>query len=252
MTVHFDFSGQTVLIAGAASGIGRASALALLETGATVLAMDIDEAGLAQLTRHPRLLIARVDIADSVAVGAAVDAWVAKTGRIDGAVLTSAIQRRVFIDHLSDADWRRHLDVNLSGIFFLLRALFPIMKRQRSGSIITFTSGLATNGWPGAAAYAASKAGIVGLVKSAALELRDYGVRVNVLSPGLVSTPVFLNVATDDEVAMYERTLGVSTPEEVAPTILHLLSDAAATLTGTIIERRLVPRATASTTTDRQ
>ena len=143
---------------------------------------------------------------------------------------------------MSDADWQRQLDVNLSGVFYFLRALFPVMKAQRSGAIVAFTSGLASNGWPGAAAYAASKAGIVGLVKCAALELRDHGVRINAVSPGLVATPVFLASASADELAMYERSLGVSAPADVVPTLLHLISDAGITISGNVVERRLIPR----------
>uniref|UniRef100_C5CKI8 Short-chain dehydrogenase/reductase SDR n=1 Tax=Variovorax paradoxus (strain S110) TaxID=543728 RepID=C5CKI8_VARPS len=245
MKATFDFSGHVVLVAGAASGIGRATALACMEAGATVLAMDIDAAGLAGLPPHARLLTQVTDIAQPEAVRSAVRQWLTRVGRIDGAVLTSAVQRRTPIDQLSDAEWQRHLDVNLSGVFYLLRELFPVMKAQRSGSIIAFTSGLASNGWVGAAAYAATKAGIVGLVKSAALELRSHGVRINALSPGLVATPVFLDSASAAELEMYEHTLGVSTPEEVTPTLMHLLSDAAVSISGNVIERRLIPRAEA-------
>lgn len=243
MNVTFDFTGRSVLVAGAASGIGRSTALRCLEAGATVLAMDVDASGLASLPQDGRILTAKVDIADPRAVQAAVGDFVARTGRIDGAVLTSAIQKRTFIDETTDADWQRHLDVNLSGIFYLVRALYPIMKRQRSGSMVAFTSGLASNGWAGAAAYAATKAGIVGLVKSAALELRTHGVRINALSPGLVATPVFLNSASEEELAMYERTLGVSQPDEVADTLMYLLSDIAAGISGNVVERRLIARA---------
>ncbi len=242
MNVQYDFSGYTVLVAGAASGIGQATTLACLQAGATVLALDIDAAGLSAL-QGERLLTAQVDIADPAAVQSAVVQLVAQTGRIDAAILTSAIQKRTPIDNLSNSEWQRHLDVNLSGVFYLLRSMFPVMKQQCSGSIVAFTSGLATNGWPGAAAYAATKAGIVGLVKSAAHELRPYGVRINAVSPGLVATPVFLNSASAEELAMYERSLGVSTPEEVVPTVMHLISDGAATISGNVIERRLIPRA---------
>lgn len=242
MKASFDFSGHVVLVVGAASGIGRATALSCLQVGATVLAVDINATGLESLPPHARLLTQVVDISQSDAVRAALRHWLARVGRIDGAVLTSAIQRRTLIDETDDAVWQRHMDVNLTGVFYLLRELFPVMKAQRSGSIVAFTSGLASNGWAGAAAYAASKAGIVGLVKSAALELRPHGVRINALSPGLVATPVFLDSASSTELEMYERSLGVSTPEEVTPTLLYLLSDAAAFISGNVVERRLIPR----------
>jgi NAD(P)-dependent dehydrogenase (short-subunit alcohol dehydrogenase family) len=238
----YDFTGHVVLVAGAASGIGRATALRCLEVGARVLAMDVDRAGLDLLPANDRLSIECTDISDSAAVARTIESWAAQFGRIDGAVLASAIQKRTPIDNLPDAEWQRHLDVNLSGVFYVLRSLFPVMKQQGSGSIVAFTSGLATNGWPGAAAYAATKAGIVGLVKSAAHELREHGVRINALSPGLVATPVFLESASPEELAMYERSLGVSSPDEVVPTLMYLLSDESSTISGNVVERRLIPR----------
>jgi NAD(P)-dependent dehydrogenase (short-subunit alcohol dehydrogenase family) len=244
MKVTYDFSGRTVWVAGAASGIGRATAVACAAAGAEVFAADIDPAGLQSLKalNLPRLHIETLDLSQATEVQALVDRIVQRTGRLDAAVLSSAIQHRVPIDEMDDALWQRHLDVNLSGVFFALRALFPVMKRQRSGSILTFTSGLAQNGWPGAAAYAATKAGLVGLVKCAAHELRPFGVRINAVSPGLVATPVFLSSASAEELAMYERSLGVSQPEEVVDTLMHLISDGARSISGNVVERRLIPR----------
>lgn len=248
MKVTYDFSHRTVWVAGAASGIGRAVALACLDVGADVVAADIDEAGLQALRTQcskgalERLHTELLDLSDAQAVQNLVDATVARTGRIDAAVLTCAIQKRVPIDEMDIALWQRHLDVNLSGVFYALRALFPVMKRQRSGSILAFTSGLAQNGWPGAAAYASTKAGLIGLVKSAAHELRPYGVRINAVSPGLVATPVFLASASAEELAMYEKSLGVSQPEDVVDTLMHLISDGARSLSGNVVERRLIPQ----------
>lgn len=241
MKVDYDFRGCSVLVVGAASGIGRETALACARAGARVWAADVDAAGLAALPQDPLLQSAVLDIADAGACQGLVARIVATDGRIDAAVLTSAIQKRSAIEDTSDAIWQRHLDVNLSGVFYLVRALMPVMKQQRKGSIVTFTSGLASNGWPGAAAYAATKAGIVGLVKCAALELRSFGVRINALSPGLVATPVFLQSASADELAGYERSLGVSTPEAVVPTLLHLVADGSVSISGTVVERRLIP-----------
>ncbi|MFN0003661.1 MAG: SDR family NAD(P)-dependent oxidoreductase [Burkholderiaceae bacterium] len=242
MKMLFDFSGKTVLVVGAASGIGRASAMACAQANANVIAVDVNEAELNTLN-HARVETLILDVSDSQAVEKIINQCAKKYGQIDAAILTSAIQKRTPIDSLTDEEWQRHLDINLSGIFYLLRSLFPVMKAQKSGSIVAFTSGLATNGWPGAAAYATTKAGIVGLVKSAAHELRPFGVRINAVSPGLVLTPVFLNSASSDELAMYERSLGLSKPEEVVPTLLYLISDAGETISGNVVERRLIPRA---------
>lgn len=216
--------------------------MACAEANANVIAVDVNEAELNTLN-HARLETLILDVSDSQAVEKIINQCAKKYGHIDAAILTSAIQKRTPIDSLTDEEWQRHLDINLSGIFYLLRSLFPVMKAQKSGSIVAFTSGLATNGWPGAAAYATTKAGIVGLVKSAAHELRPFGVRINAVSPGLVLTPVFLDSASSDELAMYERSLGLSKPEEVVPTLLYLISDAGETISGNVVERRLIPRA---------
>ncbi len=107
MKVHSDFSGRTVPVVGPASGIGRATVLACVAAGAGTLA---------------------------------------RTGRVDAAILSSAIQQRAPIEDIGDDQWQRHLNVNLSGVFYFLRALFPVMKRYRFGSILAFTSGLARGG----------------------------------------------------------------------------------------------------------
>lgn len=229
MKVNYDFRDSVVLITGAASGIGAATARACASAGATVIAADVQGAG------------DKVDVGDAQAVRRFIREAFAKHGRIDAAVLAAAIQKRTPIEATSDDEWRRHMAANLDGVFYCIRELAPIMKRQRRGAILMFTSGLVNMGWPGAAAYAASKGALIGLAKCAAQELRPFGVRVNVLSPGLVATPLFLDVASEEERAMYEGTVGISQPEDVVPTVLHLISDASSNLTGALVERRLVP-----------
>ena len=239
--VTYDFSGSVILITGGASGIGRAAALACARHGAQVIVADVDTAGLESLAGIERVEARLVDVGDPAAVAALVRDTERSHGRVDAAVLAAAIQARQPIAEIDDAQWRRHMAVNLDGVFYAIRALTPIMQRQRRGAILAFTSGLATLGWPGAAAYATTKAALVGLIKCAALELRPFGVRANLLSPGLVATPVFLDSASEAEIAMYRNSVGISAPEDVAPTVLHLISDASAGMTGAVIERRLFP-----------
>ena len=235
--VSYDFSGSVVLITGGASGIGAATARACAASGATVIVTDISEFDF----KDEKIRSRKVDVADPVAVKEAIQAIVRQHGRIDAAVLAAAIQRRTPIESLSNEEWRRHIAVNLDGVFYCIRELAPVMKRQRRGAMLAFTSGLVNMGWAGAAAYAASKGALIGLAKCAAHELRAYGVRVNVLSPGVTATPIFLDVASAEERAMYENSVGISAPEDVVPTVLHLISDASANLTGAVIERRLAP-----------
>jgi NAD(P)-dependent dehydrogenase (short-subunit alcohol dehydrogenase family) len=241
-TISYDFTGSVVLVSGSASGIAAASARAVAAAGGRVIGVDVDSAGLACLAKdHDRIEPHTLDVADPAAVKALVGDVVARHGRIDSAVLAAAVQIRTPIEDIGDAEWRRHMAVNLDGVFHFIRELSPIMKRQRSGAIVCFTSGLVGMGWPGAAAYAASKGGLLGLAKCAAVELKEHGVRINVLSPGLIATPIWLNVASSDEIAMYERSLGVSKSESVVPSVLYLISEASNNLTGTVMERRLVP-----------
>ena len=228
MKVDYDFRGCVVLITGGASGIGAATARACEDAGATVVIADINAPD-------------RVDVSDPTAVRKLVQETEKKHGRIDAAVLAAAIQKRTPVDEIPDAEWRRHMAVNLDGVFYCIREVAPIMKRQRKGAILSFTSGLVNMGWPGTAAYAASKGALIGLSRSVAQELRPYGVRINVLSPGLTNTAMFLGVSDEAERKMYEASVGTSLPEDVVPTILHLISEGSASMTGAVIERRLVP-----------
>jgi NAD(P)-dependent dehydrogenase (short-subunit alcohol dehydrogenase family) len=133
------------------------------------------------------------------------------------------------------------IDTNLNGVFYCLHAIIPLMKAQRSGAIVAFTSGLALTGWPGASAYSASKAALIGMIKSTAQELRNYNVRANVLSPGVRATPIFMEVSTETEREHYRNSIGIGEPEGVIPTLLYLISDASANLTGAVLEHRFTP-----------
>jgi NAD(P)-dependent dehydrogenase (short-subunit alcohol dehydrogenase family) len=244
IAVSYRFDDAVVLITGAGSGIGAALARHCAREGAQVIAVD---------RRHERLLEglepqarARVDarvvdVADAGAVVAMMADVAASHRRLDAAVLGAAIQYRTELERMDAAQWREVMDINVNGVFNCLQGIVPIMKAQRCGAIVAFTSGLALNGWPGASAYAASKAAIIGMIKSLAHELKDHNVRANVLSPGLRATPIFLDVSTEQEREHYRRSVGIGEPEGVVPTLLYLISDASANLTGAVIEHRISP-----------
>lgn len=234
----YDFSGSVVLITGGASGIGAAVARHCANGGATVIVADAHRQHVEQMTATRGIDARVVDVSNAEAVRALVADVVQRYGRIDAAVLAAAIQVRRPTDEIDDDEWRRHMAVNIDGVFYCVRELMPVMKRQREGALLAFTSGLATMGWPGAAAYASSKAAVVGLFKCVAQELKAFGVRANVISPGLVATPIFMDVSDQPERDMYERSVGISAPADVVPTILYLISAASANLTGAVIERR--------------
>jgi NAD(P)-dependent dehydrogenase (short-subunit alcohol dehydrogenase family) len=249
ISVSYNFDGAVVLITGAGSGIGAALARHCAREGATVIAVDRDHATLlsalnaAALTRTD---IRNVDVSDESAVVTLLNDIKDRYPRLDAAVLGAAIQIRSEIDQMSASQWREVIDINLNGVFYCLQGIVPLLKAQRAGAIVAFTSGLATSGWPGASAYAASKAAMIGMIKSAAHELRDYNVRANVLSPGVRSTPIFMGVSSEREQDFYHSSIGIGTPEGVVPTLLYLISDASANLTGSVIEHRILPRSEAS------
>ncbi|MCC6780742.1 MAG: SDR family oxidoreductase [Hyphomicrobiales bacterium] len=244
ISVTYRFDDAVILISGGGSGIGAALARHCAREGATVVVLDRRHTHLLQdldASARNRIDARKVDIADERAVRTTL-ADVAKAhGRIDAAVLGAAIQYRTELDQMDPARWREVLDINVNGVFYCLQGVIPLMKAQRSGAIVAFTSGLALNGWPGASAYAASKAALIGMIKSVAHELKDYGVRANVLSPGLRATPIFMDVSTEAEREFYRRSIGIGAPEGVVPTLLYLISDASANLTGVVIEHRITP-----------
>jgi NAD(P)-dependent dehydrogenase (short-subunit alcohol dehydrogenase family) len=242
ISVSYGFDDAVVLITGAGSGIGAALARHCAREGAAVIAVD---------RRHDRLLrdldpvvrsridLRQIDVSNEVAVTALFEEIRRIYPRLDAAVLAAAIQIRTDVDKMTANQWREVIDINLNGIFYCLHAIIPLMKAQKSGAIVAFTSGLALNGWPGASAYAASKAALIGMIKSTAHELKDYNVRANVLSPGVRATPIFLEVSTDAEREYYRSSIGIGEPEGVVPTLLYLISEASANLTGAVIEHRI-------------
>jgi NAD(P)-dependent dehydrogenase (short-subunit alcohol dehydrogenase family) len=187
-----------------------------------------------------RIDVREVDVSSEVDVTAMIDAVKGKYPRLDAAVLGAAIQYRTDLDRIEPSRWRELIDTNLNGVFYCLQGIVPMLKAQRAGAIVAFTSGLALSGWPGASAYAASKAALIGMIKSVAHELKDFNIRANVLSPGVRATPIFIDVSTEDERQLYSRTIGIGEPEGVIPTLLYLISDASANLTGVVIEHRIL------------
>ena len=244
ISVSYKFDDAVVLITGAGSGIGAALTRHCAREGASVIAIDRGHdnllRGLDPSLRN-KIDLRQVDVSDEAAVTRLLDEVRRKYPRLDAAVLAAAIQVRTNLDDMTANEWRKVIDTNLNGVFYCLHATIPLMKAQRSGAIVAFTSGLALTGWPGASAYAASKAALIGMIKSTAQELRNYNVRANVLSPGVRATPIFMDVSTETEREHYRNSIGIGEPEGVIPTLLYLISDASANLTGAVLEHRFTP-----------
>jgi 2,5-dichloro-2,5-cyclohexadiene-1,4-diol dehydrogenase 1 len=239
---------RAVLITGAASGIGRATALAAHDEGARLLLSDIDaksgEALAAEIAaKGGSAAFAQCDVTIEAEVEALVARASAEYGRLDGAFNCAGILGSIGLttDTTLD-DWRRILDVDLSGVFLCTKHELRVMAAQGSGSILNMASAAGLIGWPGACGYVAAKHGVVGLTKSAALEVAAKGVRVNAICPSYVETPMvsdlFENLLGGDPVhvdaALANHPIGrFAKPAEIAAACVWLLSDNASFVTGT-------------------
>lgn len=239
MKARFDGTGSVIAVTGGASGIGKALGFAAKASGATVVLADIDHATLQAIAReHPGVNTVTLDTGDRDAVFAAFEAIRRDFGKIDGLVCGAAIQPRSLVHEMDPGEWARVMRVNLDGVVWCYQAAVPDMIARRSGSIIAFTSGLATQGWPMASAYAASKAALIAFMKSAAKEIAPHRVRFNLVSPGVIDTPQYRAANPAAEHQKWQSSLGVGVPGDAVGPLLFLLSDAA-TMTCSILSRDL-------------
>jgi 3-oxoacyl-[acyl-carrier protein] reductase len=236
MRARFEAEGDVIVVTGGANGIGRALAHAAAKAGARVVVCDVDEAAIAALSDVPGISTRRLDVSDRADVFAVLGEVGRQFGKIDGLVCAAAIQPRSPVQHIEPAEWDRVLRTNLDGVVWCYQAVVAGMIARRSGSIIAFTSGLAHQGWPGASAYAASKAALIAFAKSAAKEIVQHRVRFNLVAPGVIDTPQYrtANAVADD--AHWRATVGVGQPEDAVGPLMFLLSDQA-TMTASIISR---------------
>ena len=229
MKARFDATGEVIVITGGAQGIGAALAAAVNAAGGTAVVFDV--------TVPPSgVEYVKVDVADQSAIKAAVAGVLERYGRIDGLVAGAAVQPRSPVLDMDAASWSRTLQVNLDGVVWACQAVVPHMVARRSGSVIVFTSGMASTGYAGAAAYAASKAALVAFAKTLAVEVAGDRVRVNVVAPGVIDTEQFRGANAGADREHWQDTIGIGDPEDVVGPLLFLLSDAAA-MTGSVLTR---------------
>lgn len=231
MKVSFDATGEVVIITGGAHGIGAALAVAVAGCGGTAVVFDISRGlGLAGVE------YVEVDVSDRKAVLKAVSGVVERHGRIDGLVAGAAVQPRGAVVDTDPEQWTRTLSVNLDGVVWVCQAVVPHMIERGSGSVIVFTSGMAATGFPGAAAYASSKAALGAFARTLAAEVAEHRVRVNVIAPGVIDTEQFRSANIGKDLEHWRDTPGIGDPEDVVGPLLFLLSDAAA-MTGSQLTR---------------
>lgn len=225
-------TGRVIFVSGSTRGIGRAMAEAYASEGATVVVNGRRQADAERVARDlPGALAVGADLSQKEAIEDAVKRVKAELGTVDVLVNNAGISVRGAFTRLSDQDWERVIQVNLTGSMLLTRAVVPLMKAQGGGSIINLISGAATSGSVGYSAYAASKGGLLGLTMTLAAELSRFGIRVNALSPSALTDMLRENPAEVLE-PMIDK---LPSLEAVAGAAVFLASDLAAAVTGQII-----------------
>ena len=238
------FDDKAALVTGAASGIGRASALRLAAEGARVWLADIDAGALAATAEAVRAAggtaaTGVLDVRDPAACRAAVDAAVASLGRLDALCNVAGIGVYDHATHISVDDWNRVIAVNLSGTFFMSQAALPHLLETK-GNIVNLASSAGVTGVAYASAYCASKGGVVLLTRSLAVEFAHRGVRVNCVCPGGVDTPLTraFRAPADSRLELLARMSSLSgrmaKAEEIAAAVAYLASDEARYVTGAV------------------
>lgn len=227
------FEGKRAIVTGAANGVGRSTVELFEEEGARVVGLDLQE----------REGVLACDVADEESVRAAVAEAASQLGGIDVVVNVAGIDQFRRFEDLDAATWQRHLGVNLTGPMLVSHAALPHLRRSR-GNIVTISSIAGLRAQPYQAAYCASKAGVIMLMKSLALELAADGIRVNTICPGGVQTDLPTNAAaehpdTDLDWGLLMETAGARygfmPPRDIADAIAFLASDAAASVTGAVL-----------------
>jgi 3-oxoacyl-[acyl-carrier protein] reductase len=239
--VTANLEGKVIAITGGGSGLGRAASRLAAQGGASLVLGDLSKEGLdtsadAILSDGGKVSALEMDVRDPADCQRLADLALEKYGRLDGAVCGAGISGNVPVMEMSLEEWRRVIDVNLTGVFLSTQGMARAMiQAGNGGSLVTITSDLAIRGRPTSAHYVAAKAGVIGLTKSFALALAGNNIRVNALAPGITDTPLARAGRTQE--MMDERARDVpfgriGQPEDIGDVICFLLSDASRWMTG--------------------
>lgn len=237
------FKNQSVIITGASSGIGRATALEFAKKGANVVVSDINEVGGKETTdlikaKGGHAIFVKTNVADWDEVQALIKTCLEKYGQLDHIINNAGIgQGLYFFDQIANEHWDKTIAVNQTGVFYCMKAALKVMKGQKRGNIVNTASAAGIGAAPRMGAYAASKHAVVGMTKTAAHEYGKFGIRINAVCPTVIETPMGDSYLSDNEEMMKVMLKSVpmrrfGQPEEVAKTICWLCSEDASYLNG--------------------
>jgi len=238
----YSLEGKAAMVTGASRGIGRAICVKLAEAGANVAGVDIDEDTLEETGGKVQeqgvdFLPIQADVSNLDQMKEAVSSMTDELGSLDVLVNNAGITRDGLLIRMKPDDWQSVLSINLTGVFNGLKAATRTMMRQRSGSIVNIASVVGIIGNAGQCNYSASKAGVIGLTKSAAREMAARNIRVNAVAPGYIVTRMTEELGDDaKESLMQQIPLNrLGQPEDVAKAVEFLASEASSYLTGQVI-----------------
>jgi len=233
---------KVAIVTGAARGIGKAIARKLAGEGATVVICDLMEEVLTTAeelrSEGANVLPLQVDVTNAEAVESMVQTTIDRLGSVDILVNNAGIVRDALLVRMKESDWDAVIAVNLKGAFNCTKAVARPMMKQKSGKIVNISSVMGLMGNVGQANYSASKAGIIGLTKSAAKELGRRGINVNAVAPGFIMSKMTESLPEEQkEKALENIPVGfLGSPEDVANVVVFLASDAARYITGQVIQ----------------
>jgi len=238
MSLH----GQVALVTGGGQGIGRAISEILAERGATVIVSDLDLGGAeavasAIVASGKQAHAMTMNVSMSEEVKAVVAKLLERQGRIDILVNNAGVTHDALMVRIKDDDWRRVLSVNLDGAFYCMRAVLPVMAKKGCGRVVNVSSVIGVTGNAGQASYAASKAALVGLTKTAAREYASRGITVNAVAPGFIDTAMTarLSPAVREGIIKQVPLTRLGTPVDVARAVSFLVSEEGSYITGQVL-----------------